>query len=232
MRRFGTLLGGLALLQILGGHWAALQVTAWVGMLVKYSQAEGVQVGISKTFDGKHPCDLCVSIAKTRRLKRSKARSLTRPRLTWSPSSGLDAAASGFLLALRTTIVSLLGHDQSPPVPPPRHPKGTAISVPIVRSPRAWKVFCTRTESHAYLCRRLPSQRNFLFSMNHSSASRGAVFFALSIILFVAGLCPRFLTALPEIVSFPPPSPPMTRLPPANCHCPPSAQYVYRPFVQ
>ena len=121
MRRFGTLLCGLALLQILGGHWAALQVTAWVGMLVKYSQAEGVQVGISKTFDGKHPCDLCVSIAKNTQTEEKQSSQLDAAKIY------LVAHAQGWTLQpprsswrLRTTIVSLLGHDRSPPVPPPR----------------------------------------------------------------------------------------------------------------
>ena len=119
--RFGILLCSLALLQISGGHWAALQVTAWVGMLVKYSQAEGVQVGISKTFDGKHPCDLCVSIAKNTQTEKKQGSQLDAAKIY------LVAHAQGWTLQpprsswrLRTTIVSLLGHDSSPPVPPPR----------------------------------------------------------------------------------------------------------------
>jgi hypothetical protein len=119
--RFGILLSSLALLQILGGHWAALQVTAWVGMLVKYSHAEGVQVGISKTFDGKHPCDLCVRIAKNTQTEKKQGSQLDAAKIY------LVAHAQGWTLQpprsswrLRTIIVSLLGHDRSPPVPPPR----------------------------------------------------------------------------------------------------------------
>jgi hypothetical protein len=119
--RFGILLSSLALLQILGGHWAALQVTAWVGMLVKYSQAEGVQVGISKTFDGKHPCDLCVSIAKNTQTEKKQGSQLDAAKIY------LVAHAQGWTLqppysswCLRSTIASLVGCDSSPPVPPPR----------------------------------------------------------------------------------------------------------------
>lgn len=121
MRRFGTLLCGLALLQILGGHWAALQVTAWVGMLVKYSQAEGVQVGISKTFDGKHPCDLCVSIAKDTQTEKKHGAQLDAAKIY------LVASAQRWALrpprdfwCLGCTIASLVGCGGSPPVPPPR----------------------------------------------------------------------------------------------------------------
>jgi hypothetical protein len=119
--RFGILLSSLALLQILGGHWAALQVTAWVGMLVKYSQAEGVQVGIGKTFDGKHPCDLCVSIAKNTQTEKKQGSQLDVAKIY------LVAHVQGWTLQppcsswrLRSTIASLVGCDSSPPVPPPR----------------------------------------------------------------------------------------------------------------
>ena len=120
--RFGILLSSLALLQILGGHWAALQVTAWVGMLVKYSQAEGVQVGISKTFDGKHPCDLCVSIAKNTQTEKKQGVAAGRRqdlpgRL--QPSVGRCSLPAIFW-CLRSAIASLVGSGSSPPVPPPR----------------------------------------------------------------------------------------------------------------
>src|SRR5271165_6380329 len=67
---FAALLCAMAAFQLVGGHWAVLQATAWVGMLVKYSESEGVEVGISKTFDGKHPCDLCLSIAKNKQTEK------------------------------------------------------------------------------------------------------------------------------------------------------------------
>ncbi|HSZ76137.1 MAG TPA: hypothetical protein VK775_01925 [Chthoniobacterales bacterium] len=119
--RFGILLSSLALLQILGGHWAALQVTAWVGMLVKYSQAEGLKVGISKTFDGKHPCDLCVSIAKNTQTEKKQGAQLDAAKIY------LVASTQGWALlpphvfwCLRSTTASLVGCGSSPPVPPPR----------------------------------------------------------------------------------------------------------------
>ena len=74
--RFAVFFVALALLQILGGHLAVLQVTAWVGMLVKYSESDGMEVGISKTFDGKHPCDLCLSIAKTKQTEKKEGSQL------------------------------------------------------------------------------------------------------------------------------------------------------------
>jgi hypothetical protein len=74
--RFAFFLCVIAVFQLMGGHWVILQATAWVGMLVKYSEAEGVEVGISKTFDGKHPCDLCLSIAKKKQTEKKQSTQL------------------------------------------------------------------------------------------------------------------------------------------------------------
>jgi hypothetical protein len=49
----------LALVLTLGGHWAILQTTAWIGMTVSYSQKDSFGVALAKTFDGKHPCKMC-----------------------------------------------------------------------------------------------------------------------------------------------------------------------------
>ncbi len=49
----------LALVLVIGGHWALLQSAAWLGMAVSFSQTDSVAVALEKTFDGKHPCPLC-----------------------------------------------------------------------------------------------------------------------------------------------------------------------------
>lgn len=44
----------------IGAQWAALQAVAWVTMAVSYTVDSGSVVeGLSKTFDGVHPCKLC-----------------------------------------------------------------------------------------------------------------------------------------------------------------------------
>ncbi|MDB6119237.1 MAG: hypothetical protein JWO08_3018 [Verrucomicrobiaceae bacterium] len=49
----------------IGAQWAVLQSAAWVGMAVSYSLHEGsVTEGLSKTFDGQHPCALCHVVTK------------------------------------------------------------------------------------------------------------------------------------------------------------------------
>ena len=62
LRRIGHLLALIALIQIAGGHWAVLQTVAWTGMAIDYSRAYGVTSGLSRTFDGAHPCPLCLQV--------------------------------------------------------------------------------------------------------------------------------------------------------------------------
>jgi len=118
---FAVFLCVIAVFQLMGGHWAVLQATAWVGMLVKYSESEGMEVGISKTFDGKHPCDLCLSIAKNKQTEKKQSSQIDAAKIY------LVAHAQRWTLQppcyswrLGTTNASMVGCDSSPPVPPPR----------------------------------------------------------------------------------------------------------------
>lgn len=43
-------------------HLPALQVVAWGGMLVRYSREAPLREAVTKTFDGEHPCHLCLAI--------------------------------------------------------------------------------------------------------------------------------------------------------------------------
>lgn len=54
----------LALSLSLGVHWAMLQTAAWTGMLIGYTQTDDFFTALVKTFDGQHPCKLCLAIQK------------------------------------------------------------------------------------------------------------------------------------------------------------------------
>ena len=63
MNRLSRLLLLAALMISIGGQWMVLQGVAWVGMAVTYSVSEGsVSAGLSKTFDGDHPCPMCLAV--------------------------------------------------------------------------------------------------------------------------------------------------------------------------
>ena len=69
--RLAKLIVVFAAVQILGGHWLALQSVAWIGMLASYSHGQTLVVAIEKTFDGAHPCGLC-KVVKTGRTEEQK----------------------------------------------------------------------------------------------------------------------------------------------------------------
>jgi len=54
----------LSLLVASGAHWVLLQGVAWTQMLVDYSRTGSVAAAVAKTFDGKHPCQLCDRVVK------------------------------------------------------------------------------------------------------------------------------------------------------------------------
>jgi hypothetical protein len=49
----------VALVTVVGGHWALLQSAAWAGMILNYSHRSTVGEAVEKTFSGKFPCNLC-----------------------------------------------------------------------------------------------------------------------------------------------------------------------------
>lgn len=63
-----------ALMVSIGGQWMVLQGVAWLSMAVTYSVESGsVSSGLSKTFDGDHPCPLCKAVQKGSQEERDPA---------------------------------------------------------------------------------------------------------------------------------------------------------------
>lgn len=64
MRRALRLFLVTALLYGSGAHWAAVQCAAWGGMLVARSTVSGFDEALTTTFDGAHPCGVCLVVEK------------------------------------------------------------------------------------------------------------------------------------------------------------------------
>ena len=119
--RLATVLCVMAVFQLMGGHWAVLQVTAWVSMLVSYSETEGFRSGIAKTFDGEHPCSLCLSIAKNTQTEKKQSSQVAAAELYLvAPAQRWTLRPPHYFWYLETPIASLFSRDTGPPVPPPR----------------------------------------------------------------------------------------------------------------
>jgi hypothetical protein len=117
----------LALFFMWGGHWLAFQSVAWARMLVEFSKTDSVSEAVEKTFDGKHPCKMCVGIREGRsQEKREEHKSpilkleklpefysdFSTPQTPLPPSD--EVTVAGFVSRLHADF------QDTPPVPPPR----------------------------------------------------------------------------------------------------------------
>src|ERR1700751_554974 len=120
--RFGIFFGALALLQILGGHWALLQTSAWVGMIVQYSQRDGLKAGLAQAFDGEHPCSVCKAIQNGKKQEQKKE-PLLQTELTkdyLAPCNRFQVYQGRVEAKYPASTEALDGVAFEPAVPPPR----------------------------------------------------------------------------------------------------------------
>ena len=110
-----------AAVQILGGHWLALQSVAWVGMLANYARGETLGVAIEKTFDGEHPCDLCkvVKTGRDEEQKQQVVKVVVKLDAVLATAATLKVPqASEWKYFVSVSVIN--GRTLSPPTPPPQ----------------------------------------------------------------------------------------------------------------
>jgi len=119
--RLPRLLIVLALAGSIGLHWAFLQVVAWTGMVISYSQDRPVAEAVADTFDGQHPCALCQQIAKEKRAEKKAEYQIESSKVKFS------CVAVAFIFSTPPLLWEAAAFDESadllthaPPVPPPR----------------------------------------------------------------------------------------------------------------
>jgi len=123
MPQFLRIVAALTLAFSLGLHWAALQLVAWTGMIVTYSRGASVVEAVSKTFDGEHPCKLCLAIKVGRAEEKKQEQPKTKPAskfdvgLTWQPIRFDFFVPRAWQSASALTAPS---RAEPPPKPPPR----------------------------------------------------------------------------------------------------------------
>jgi hypothetical protein len=119
--RLPKLLIVLALASSIGLHWAFLQVVAWTGMVISYSQDRPVTEAVSDTFDGQHPCKLCKQIAKGKNAEKKAEYQFEsiKVKFAYAPTAFIFSTPPLFWeLPTSHESADLLTH--APPVPPPR----------------------------------------------------------------------------------------------------------------
>jgi hypothetical protein len=121
LKKLPRILIALALASSIGLHWAFLQVVAWTGMVISYSQDGTVTEAVVKTFDGKHPCCLCKQIDAGKKSERKTTVSITLKKLELiSNSSLISVKAAADFNIVAASFGPPLQLSYQPPTPPPR----------------------------------------------------------------------------------------------------------------
>ncbi|MBI1177797.1 hypothetical protein GC207_10205 [bacterium] len=111
----------LMLALTLGLHWTVLQSVAWMTMLVNYSTETSFSDAVEMTFDGQHPCKLCIAVAEGKKTERREALLKSFAKADWVLSSDVVCLTRPPATRLAMTHVATpLPLRSPPPLPPPR----------------------------------------------------------------------------------------------------------------
>lgn len=126
-RHAGLISCFIAILAMSGGHWLALQSWAWTQMLMAFSRSDSLGQSISKTFDGQHPCSLCVTIQEGMAQEQQQQRDIPLLKREKMPESvwQLRHFTTAPILTQATTRIPFVpsfysDFIDSPSTPPPR----------------------------------------------------------------------------------------------------------------
>src|SRR5687767_2464326 len=120
--RFAKLLIVVLLIVSLGGHWAFLQSVAWATMVVDYSKDAPLSVAVSKTFDGKNPCNLCHLVKRGQETEKEHEAIKVKTKLDfWMLARVVDFQNEESISEQIFPAVNFFaGRHESPAIPPPR----------------------------------------------------------------------------------------------------------------
>ncbi len=120
--RCGNLVLAGALFLTTGSQWVVLQSIAWTGMVVSYAEKAPLKVALMETFDGKHPCCLCKTIAAAKKAGTKSHYTLLVKKLQFAPAPENFAlrAPTQFQFLPRANHAFGASLPHKPLVPPPR----------------------------------------------------------------------------------------------------------------
>ena len=121
LRKLGHVFLVLALLSVIGGHWAVLQTVAWTNMLAENLRTTSVTMAVEKTFDGKHPCCLCKAITQGKKSEKKAEFPLQLKKMEFISErfNFVFCPPQDFRLVPELSV-SVYDFASRPPVPPPR----------------------------------------------------------------------------------------------------------------
>jgi hypothetical protein len=102
-------------------HWAFFQSVAWFGMVLTYAHTAPVTEALLKTFDGKHRCQLCKQIEKSRQAEKKPVQQIEikKPSFLLLQEPYVFVAPSNFYV-VGWPFSQPRDWSKSPSFPPPR----------------------------------------------------------------------------------------------------------------
>jgi hypothetical protein len=111
----------LMLTLAIGGHWIFLQSVAWVGMAVNFSQSAPISEALVKTFDGKHPCQLCKFVEQGKKTEKRQDFTKVSAKVDFFSEHQQFAFITPDIFHLRFFPAEQIPvRNSSPPSPPPK----------------------------------------------------------------------------------------------------------------
>jgi hypothetical protein len=104
----------------IGMHTAVLQAVAWAKMTVDFARRDTISVSLEKTFDGRHPCPICVSLKKNADSPSLAAAPAHSPLVFAAPSTSPLAGRVAVSWVVEPLPPSPLDRASAPAGPPPK----------------------------------------------------------------------------------------------------------------
>jgi hypothetical protein len=119
--RFGKFLVIVALVATTGFHWALLQTAAWTAMLADHLHTQSFSEAVTQTFDGRHPCKLCLAIAAAKKAGKKSEAVAANFKMEFPPlTENFVLIAPPFRSNFAPVYPAAGLGSHRPPVPPPR----------------------------------------------------------------------------------------------------------------
>lgn len=108
----------------LGMHWTVLQGVAWTGMFLANLNQGTVTEAVEKTFDGEHPCPMCLAIQEGQKKEKDDskplvAKSVKKFEAVLVAETRLVAPPAQ-IRSFPWLVSSFEGRSERPSMPPPR----------------------------------------------------------------------------------------------------------------
>lgn len=108
----------------LGMHWVLLQGVAWTGMFLSNLNQGSVTEAVEKTFDGGHPCPLCLAVKEGQKKEKDDSKPLAAKSVKKFEAVLVAVtrlvAPSAQIRSFPWLVSSFEGQSERPSMPPPR----------------------------------------------------------------------------------------------------------------